>query len=82
MQQSIWGFYSRIDLSTIESYQITLFSKDFTQILGLSTILDVKDSTESLSCRASGGKLVFLTIFVSNCHLHVNKRHTFLVAFQ
>ena len=97
MQKFIWGFYSLLGKSPLNFEEITHWlvnkrklsnyalryqSQDFTQILALSTILDLKDSTVSLPCRASGGKLVFLTIFVSNCHLHVNKRHTFLVAFQ
>ena len=50
-------------------------------MLAFSIILDLKDSTVSLSYRASGEKLVFLPIFVYNCHPHVNKQHTFLVAF-
>ena len=93
MQKFIWGFYSLLGKSPLNFEEITHWlvnkrklsnyalryqSQDFTQILALSTILDLKDSTVSLPCRASGGKLVFLTIFVSNCHLNVNKRHAFL----
>ena len=83
MQKFIWGFYSLLGKSLVNFEEITHLlvnkrklsnyalryqSQDFTQILTLSTILDLKDSTVSLPCRASGGKLVFLTFFVSNCH--------------